>query len=84
MAWVVTLSPRARRDLKALPSRDREAVLKALRQLTAAFGSADVKKLEGKAGSWRLRVGRWRVLFMLNNTAGLITVDRVVSRDHAY
>ena len=84
MPWSVTLSPRAQKELRSLPASDRPAVLHALRRLPEEFGAMDVKKLEGAGSTWRLRVGRWRVLFDLNNREGLIAVVRVIARDRAY
>jgi len=56
-----------------------------LRELAAfAKGSspnADVRKLRG-GGGYRLRIGRWRVLFARVN--GQIVVYRVLDRKNAY
>ena len=84
MPWRLTLSPRARKELRALSDRDRRAISAAIDRLAVDFGAAEVTKLGGRDDQWRLRVGRWRVLLELDNEEGLITVARVVARDHAY
>jgi mRNA-degrading endonuclease RelE of RelBE toxin-antitoxin system len=84
MPWRVEVSSHAQRDLQRLPRRDREAVIEALRRLGIDPGAADMKKLGGRRGEWRLRVGRWRVLLDLDNADGLITVSRIVARKDAY
>jgi mRNA-degrading endonuclease RelE of RelBE toxin-antitoxin system len=55
-----------------------------LDRLGAEFGQLDVIKLGGGGNRWRLRVGRWRVILALDNTAGTITVTRVLDRKEAY
>jgi mRNA-degrading endonuclease RelE of RelBE toxin-antitoxin system len=67
-----------------LPSRDRAAVEAAIDHLTVEFGTLDVTKLGGSGNTWRLRVGRWRILLGLNNSTGEILVARVVDRKDAY
>jgi len=84
MAWRISYSTRGRRDLSTLPEAERAAVRTALEHAARDLGAADVKKLSGRTGEWRLRVGRWRVLLGLDNRTGVITVVRVVSRDRAY
>ena len=51
----------AAKDLDALPSEARDDVLRGL-DLYAMTGRGDVKALAGRSG-WRLRIGRYRVLF---------------------
>jgi len=51
----------AAKDFDQLPARSRAAVEDAL-NLYATNGSGDVKRLHGRDG-FRLRVGRYRVLF---------------------
>ncbi|WP_333822177.1 type II toxin-antitoxin system RelE family toxin [Pinisolibacter sp.] len=51
----------AAKDLDALPAEAREDVLRGL-DLYAMTGRGDVKALTGRSG-FRLRIGRYRVLF---------------------
>lgn len=57
----IILSAAAARDLDALPEDARTAVSQALIDY-AMTGKGDVKKLVGREG-FRMRVGRYRVLF---------------------
>ncbi len=57
----VILSASAARDLDNLPSDARTQVSQGLERY-AISGSGDVKKLSGRDG-YRLRIGRYRVLF---------------------
>jgi mRNA-degrading endonuclease RelE of RelBE toxin-antitoxin system len=84
MPWRIEFDPRARRELRALPARDRAAFGAALDRLIDDFGSVDVTKLAGGGNRWRLRVGRWRALLELDNESGTVLVTRVVARKDAY
>jgi mRNA-degrading endonuclease RelE of RelBE toxin-antitoxin system len=43
-----------------------------------------MRKLAGSLNTWRLGVGRWRVLLVANNRTGTMLVDRVQDRRDAY
>ena len=81
MKYVVEFKPRAVKDLKALPAGEiRRIVAK-----TEAFRdglSGDVKKLTNFTPEYRLRVGNYRVLFMVEG--GAVVVYRVLHRKDAY
>jgi mRNA interferase RelE/StbE len=84
MPWRLYVAPQAEKDLARLPLADRQAVRRALERLADDFGSVDVTKLAGRGNRWRLRVGRWRVILDLDNSAGQLTVVRVLDRKDAY
>jgi mRNA-degrading endonuclease RelE of RelBE toxin-antitoxin system len=67
----VRYTGRAERDLEQIPEPDRRVVLTAVR-VFAAGGIADIKKLQGMIGVYRLRCGRWRVIFELPSKEALI------------
>jgi len=64
VSWHVRFTSRAERDLDRLTDSDRRLILAAISAF-AAGGVADVKKLRGQS-LYRLRVGRWRVLYELD------------------
>ena len=84
MAWQLAIKRRAVKDMEDLSPDEREAVEAAMGRLVTDIGSADIKKLGGRRGEWRLRVGRWRVIFTLNTLAGEIVITRVLPRKEAY
>jgi mRNA interferase RelE/StbE len=73
------------RDLRRLDRRTRERIRQAVYRL-ATDGYGDVKKLQGRPGEWRLRVGDWRVLFTFEEDRDPVTllVLRVLPRGRAY
>jgi mRNA interferase RelE/StbE len=83
--WSVIWHPRAADALADLAKRD-PATARRIRQRVAAFaqsGQGDLKKLEGRGSTWRLRVGSWRVIFTFD-PPGSITVLAVSDRRDAY
>ena len=84
MPWRVDISRRAQRDLDRLPIEDRNAVIGSLRRLAEDPSTVDLRKLAGTPNTWRMRVGRWRVLLQADNRGGTMRVDRVLDRRDAY
>jgi mRNA-degrading endonuclease RelE of RelBE toxin-antitoxin system len=73
---------RVLKDLKRLDSETQRRILSALERF-AATGDGDVRPLRGEfAGSYRLRVGKWRVFVRLEGTA--IVAYRIDNRGEAY
>jgi mRNA-degrading endonuclease RelE of RelBE toxin-antitoxin system len=69
------------KDLRSLDDRFKEAILLALATLSET-GAGDVKPLAGTRGSYRLRVGGYRVEFVTTNSE--IDVYLVEKRGDAY
>jgi mRNA interferase RelE/StbE len=42
------------------------------------------KKLRGYRDQWRVRVGDWRVVYLINDEAKLVTITRVAHRREVY
>jgi len=45
---------------------------------------AGCKKLKGYKDQWRLRVGNWRVLYIIDDAAKLVTITRIAHRREVY
>lgn len=61
----VFFRPRALRSLeKLLSKKEREKLNELINQLVQGVFPPVAKKLKGMENSYRLRIGRWRVLFM--------------------
>jgi mRNA interferase RelE/StbE len=59
--------------------RIRDAVVRYERE-----GRGDIKRLTGRPGELRLRVGDWRVLLRVNDQSAHVLVVRVAIRRDAY
>jgi mRNA interferase RelE/StbE len=42
------------------------------------------KKLKGYKDSWRIRVGDWRVVYIVDDAAKLVCITRVAHRREVY
>jgi mRNA interferase RelE/StbE len=57
------------------------------RKILALAGSprtAGCKKLKGYKNHWRIRVGEWRVVYIIDDSAKLVNVTRVAHRREVY
>lgn len=45
---------------------------------------AGCKKLKGYKDHWRVRTGDWRVLYIIDDAANLVTITRVAHRREVY
>jgi mRNA-degrading endonuclease RelE of RelBE toxin-antitoxin system len=75
--------PAAQRELARMDHSDAERIVHAL-EAFAADGRGDVKALKGALkGRYRLRIGKWRVFFSLDQPGHVVVTD-VDNRGQAY
>jgi mRNA-degrading endonuclease RelE of RelBE toxin-antitoxin system len=80
--WTVRWTPRAAKERDRLDARVRERVLDAI-QRYAESGVGDAIQLKGR-DDWRLKVGKWRILFRPAKETGILWILHVLPRDKAY
>ena len=80
--WKVNLSPEAKKRLQKIPNPDRRRILTALDALYTG-PTGDIKPLKGRV-EWRLRVGGWRVLLLIDENTATIRVVSIDSRGDVY
>jgi mRNA interferase RelE/StbE len=82
--WRVELTRTAQRDVRRLDPPVRTRVEDSLRLLAQdPLRAGALRKLTG-APEWRLRIGAWRALVLLDTQARTIHVTRVLPRGRAY
>ena len=57
------------------------------RKILALAGNprpAGSKRLKGYKNHWRVRVGEWRVVYIIDDTAKLVSVTRIAHRREVY
>jgi mRNA interferase RelE/StbE len=81
--WTVALGGHEKRYLVSLPRKECARILDALALLEEDPFGGDVIELKGREG-WRLRVGRWRVLFRLDADKRTIVVLGIGPRGDVY
>jgi mRNA interferase RelE/StbE len=79
--YTLAFKPRVEKDLRAVSHEDRERVLTAIERLSVDL-QGDVKRLTDFTPEYRLRVGSYRVLFEIVDSA--IIIYRVLHRREAY
>jgi mRNA interferase RelE/StbE len=81
----VEYSKPARKALKAMPRNVAELIVEKIGALAAnSFAhNNNVRKLTGHPG-YRLRVGDWRVVYLIHERGLLIAVVRIAPRGEAY
>jgi mRNA interferase RelE/StbE len=78
----VDLAPAAQRQLRRLPPGDAARLRGPILALSLDPGPPGVMKVSG-SDSWRLRVGELRVVYRVDEAAGLIVVLRVARRSES-
>lgn len=84
ISYSVEVKPSARKELEALPDNVLTRVVGKLEALRETPRPVGCKKLRGYKDQWRIRVGDWRVIYLIDDAAKLISVARIAHRREAY
>ncbi|MEM2172759.1 MAG: type II toxin-antitoxin system mRNA interferase toxin, RelE/StbE family [Thermoproteota archaeon] len=87
MAFRVVLTRQALKSFEKLPARIKQRVSEALDALTQTpvpFRSFDVNKLKGYRKAYRIRIGRWRIIYEYDSKTKVIIVHDILPREKAY
>jgi len=82
--YTVEVKPPARKELEALPDRVLARVVRKLESLGETPRPAGCKKLKGYKDQWRIRVGDWRIVYLIDDTAKLVSITRIAHRREVY
>jgi mRNA-degrading endonuclease RelE of RelBE toxin-antitoxin system len=81
MNWDFRLSNNAARSLRRMPAQDRGRINTALNGMKTEPLSGDVIPLRGEhSGSFRRRVGSWRIFFALDLEHKIIEIQDIARR----
>ncbi|HEY6988645.1 MAG TPA: type II toxin-antitoxin system RelE/ParE family toxin [Bryobacteraceae bacterium] len=83
-SYAVEVKPSARKELEALPDSVLARVVRRLEALGNTPRPAGCKKLKGYKDYWRVRVGDWRVLYIIDDTAKVVSVTRIAHHHEVY
>lgn len=85
MRWRVELSPKARKNLRAIRDRRlRGRIAAALQGLEENPRPEGAKRLAGQDGAMRIRVGDWRILYEVREREVIVLVLRIGPRGEVY
>jgi mRNA interferase RelE/StbE len=82
--YAVELKPSARKELESLPDSVLARVIRKMESLADDPRPAGCKKLKGYKDHWRLRVSDWRIVYIIDDGAKLISVTRIAHRREVY
>ena len=82
--YEVTLARSARKELEKLPGSVAQRVVEQLEVLMKNPRPVRAIKLQGNRNLWRLRVGDYRVIYNIDDSARLIDVSAVRHRRDVY
>lgn len=83
--YQITYSPRAEKELRKIKDKRVATPLRAaIQALTATPRPQGVKKLAGHADKWRIRVGDWRVIYVIEDGRLVVLVVSVGIRGGMY
>jgi mRNA interferase RelE/StbE len=83
--WTLVFLDSFNKKMESLAKTDRQRIRAAANKLADGprAEGLDIKPLKGRP-EWRLRVGQWRILFLVDNEEIMITVISVAPRGDAY
>lgn len=80
----IEVTPRAQKDLKALPTRERQRVAEQIDALKIDPRPTGSRKLRGREDFYRIRAGDYRVVYQIEDEVLLILIVRVGDRKEIY
>lgn len=85
MAYKILIKASAEKDIRRLSHDVRERVASAILSLREDPRPPGVRKLKGKGDEgWRIRVGKYRVVYQVDDNLRQVTVYRVRHRRDVY
>jgi mRNA interferase RelE/StbE len=83
-SYAVELKPSARKELESLPDSVLARIVHKIESLAHDPRPAGCKKLKGYRDQWRIRIGDWRVVYIVDDAAKLVSVTRIAHRREVY
>ena len=84
MSYTLEFSRRAEKEVLALPHPLFLKIQEAFDRLVDSPRSRGARKLQGRTNDWRRRVGRYRILYSIDDSRHSILVHRVTDRKDVY
>jgi len=82
--YEIELTRTAEKELLGMDASDFSSLSKAIDNLQNGPRLPGVRKLHGRSNQWRIRVGRFRVLFSIDDAHRQILIYRVTDRKDVY
>ena len=82
--YVIEWAAAARKQVEALETTQARRVARAVGALASDPRPSGCTKLAGGTNAWRIRVGDWRVVYVVEDARLLVLVVRVAHRREVY
>jgi mRNA interferase RelE/StbE len=83
-SYRVALAASAEKELHGLPNKVIARIVSRLEHLVSAPRPPGCKKLKGGDNEWRIRVGDYRIVYAIDDTARTVDVTRIAHRRDVY
>lgn len=80
----MSLTASAEKELHRLPAKVVALLMPRIERLAAAPRPTGCKKLKGGDKEWRIRMGDYRVVYEIDDSARTVDVTRIAHRSEAY
>jgi len=82
--YAITFARSARRELEAMERSLAHRILERIEELATEPRPVGCRKLQGRTGHWRLRVGDYRIVYSVDDRQRLVDIVAVRHRREAY
>ena len=79
-SYRVALASSAEKELQGLPKKMIARIIPRLEHLESAPRPPGCKKLKGGDNEWRIRIGNYRIVYVIDDTVGTVDVTRIAHR----
>jgi mRNA interferase RelE/StbE len=80
----IQFHPEVLKQLQRLPRAEFERALQTIIGLSHEPRPSGAKKLVGSESDWRVRFGQYRIVYSIDDAAGVVTIFIVAKRRDAY
>jgi mRNA interferase RelE/StbE len=79
-SYRVALTESAEKELHGLPAKVVARIMPRLEHLASDARPPGCKKLKGGDNEWRIRIGDYRIVYVIDDAAGTVDVTRIAHR----
>ena len=83
-SYRVAFAASAEKELHGLDAKVIARIISRLENLATAPRPPGCKKLKGGDSQWRIRVGNYRIVYEIDDTARMIDITRIAHRREVY
>ena len=84
MSYAVSIRRSAQKELERIPAPSYEKIEERMLALGTNPRPTGCKMLKGAEKSWRIRIGNYRLVYEIDDTARAVTVIKIAHRSDVY